>query len=73
MKAFIGLAILWTVGSGVVSLGTLMGSGKYTSLGMTLCPLSIVGLFLFLALSARQSRKDKEAREDRRWEAMNRQ
>lgn len=67
MKGFMGVVMLFTVVTGVFSLGTLIGSGTYESIGRTLCPISVVGLLLFLVLAARQSRKDKQAREDRQW------
>lgn len=71
MKMFIVLVMLVTVVSGVGALGVMMGT-KYASLGTTLCPVAIVSGLLFFVLAARQSRKDREAREDRRWQMQQR-
>ena len=66
MKSFIYLLIFPTVGLlvfALIGLASDEGSSTYTLLPVTCSGTVICGL-LFLILTARQSRKDQEARKD---------
>ena len=74
MKLLIVLLMLVTVGSGLISLaGFINGPGSRTGeLSMPLCGVALIAGLLFFLLAVRQSRVDRERREDERWNQLNR-
>ncbi len=75
MKLVIILLMLVTVATGLTALAGLVGEDgmRVVSLTPTACGISLVTGVLFLVLAARQSRKDREAREERLWRENNHQ
>lgn len=68
MKSFIMIVMIVAVCSGVLALGGLVSpeGSRLTQYALPGCGISLVSGLLYLTLGARQSRKDKEAREDRK-------
>ena len=70
MKLLIALVGLLTVGSAVLALGGGMAHEGTAAAGLFVpsCLASVILAPTFLLLAARQSRKDKEAREEKLWQ-----